>query len=450
MKCHYHPVQSAENHCAQCRKNFCRVCSGGPKTASSLDMSHTCFICETELEALASANTIEPFWSRIGKIYKYPLSLQALITILIISALSTLLQNWGVLALIPFIALNLYSFACLRSTAAGENEAPDVDASFQGSVGPVFYVIIVMAVAIFAATFVFYSFGNGMGIIASLFLILVMPAALIVIAVKEKLFIALNPATLVGIIKTTGASYFVMVLFILVMMSSMGLVSSVVMGAKYSLFGFFLTSVVANYYGIVIFHIMGYLVYQNHVVLGYRVLGRAGVKESKPQTLKQRQTAQLEVLIKAGKFDAARAVAKQTLSADATLWEWSRAFKLLCAAKPSGDLNRYFERYVDKLSSLDETGKIADAYTELIRVKPDFKFTNDERKLDIAEALHQNGKDAMAIRLVQKLPIESSKHDVVGRSLEILVNGFKRLPGSEKHLAHFQNLQKSHLSRSPS
>ena len=323
MKCHFHPTQSAENHCGRCRKNFCGVCSGESKFASSLDLSHTCFICDTELEPLASANTIEPFWSRIGKIYKYPLSIQAIITMLIISGLTTLLQNWGLLALIPLIALNLYSFACLRSTAAGENEAPDVDTSFQGSIGPVFYVIIVMAIAIFAATFVFYSFGNGMGIIVSFFLILVMPAALIVVAVEEKLFGALNPATLVGIIKTTGASYFVMVLFILVMMSSMGLLSSMVMGSKYSLFGFFLTSMVANYYSIVIFHIMGYLVYQNHVALGYRVLGRAGIKDTQQRTMKQIKTAQLEVLIKAGEFEAARKVAKQTLSGDSTLWEWS-------------------------------------------------------------------------------------------------------------------------------
>jgi len=422
MKCQFHPTKAAENYCGYCEINVCGACSDELSNHRNQGSSVLCFICRSGLEPLAEGSQITPFWSRIGEIYKYPLSLQAIITIVLIAALSTLMQGLGMFS------------------ASGENEAPTVDACFKGSVAPVIYVGLISVVATFAAVTIFYKFGDGMGIISSFILALVLPAAIIIVAVEERLFPALNPVGVLGVIKATGISYFVMVLFIVVMLSSMGLLSSLFSGEDFSSFGLFFTSLIANYYSVVVYHIMGYLVYQNHAELGYSVSGKAGIKNSKERSAKQRQSAKLEILIKAGEFEAAREVAKESLRNNSSVWEWGRAIKLFCAGKPSEDLEKYFERYVDKLSNLDEVGKIADMYLELVRAKPTFEPTKDSQKLTIANALHHIGKDVLAIKLVQKLPLESNKKDIVEGSLNLLINSFKRLPGGEKHVSHFKSL----------
>ncbi len=448
MNCQFHPIVPAENHCDHCRANFCGQCSDTLPRARIRDHSSACFVCGGALTPLAAGNQIIPFWSRIGDIYRYPLSVQALITILVISTLSTLLRGFGLLAVIPSVAIVLYSFACLRRTASGENEAPDVDASFQGSIMPVFYAGVSTSAAAFVIWFVFESFGTGMGILLSFFVGLLMPAAIIIIAVQGKLFPALHPGNQIEIVKATGISYFVMLLFIAVMVSSTAVLSGFLARTSFASMNFFMTSVISNYYSIVVYHIMGYLVYQNHAELGYHVSGSAGVKHTNDRSETQREKIQLEMLIKAGKFDAARGVAKRILQNDASMWEWARAFKLFCAAQPSKDVDLYFERYVDKLISLDETEKIADAYLDIVRVKPSFEPASDARKLDIADALHHIGKHTQAVRLIQKLVVESNDHDTVGRALLLLVSGFRRLPGSGKHLAHYENLHKLHLAKS--
>lgn len=447
MNCEFHPVLNANNHCHYCDKHFCEHCTDEIQVGRGISVSSACFICGGELDSVSTSRDIEPFWSRLGVIYRYPLATQSIAAILIIALLTSMLGNFGLFALVPMIAINLYSFACLRSTAAGNQETPGVEASFEGSIMPVIYVGISTFLAVFLSGLSFAYFGEGMGILISFFFVLIMPAVIIVIAIEERLMPALNLASLMGILKATGASYFVMVLFVIVMLYSMQILSSMFGNTNFDSLSIFLTSVIGNYYNIVIFHILGYLVYQHHVELGYRTSGNAGVKEKTVRNPNQRSAAQLELLIKAGKFEAARDVVRSNLKPDSSLWEWNRAFKLLCAATPARDVDLYFDRYLHRLQELDETDKIAEAYLLLLRAKPEFNIKDDGTKLDVADALQQNGKSAQSITLVRKLPEESEDREVIGRALELLASGFESLPGSNEHAEHFRTQHALHVAR---
>ena len=447
MKCQFHPTLPAENHCQYCEKHFCEQCSDAIHIGREVSVSAACFICGGELEALSKGSQIEPFWSRLGAIYKYPLAIQSVAAIVIIALLSTMLGSFGLFAIVPVVALNLYSFACLRNTAQGNNDAPGVESSFEGSIAPVIYVAISMLLAILLATFAFAQLGDGMGILISFFLVLVMPAVIIVIAIEERLLPALNVGSLIGIIKATGVSYFVMVLFIMVMMFSTEVLGQMFASTNFNSLSVFLTSVIGNYYNVVIFHILGYLVYQNHTELGYPVSSSVGVKKGRARNPKQRESMHLEVLIKAGKFDAARDLARSQLKGDSSLWEWTRAFKLFCAAKPADDVEKYFYRYVQKLRDLGELEKIADAYLGLLRAVPSFVVKDDESKLEIAGALQLIGKPTQSITLIRKLPDQSDDDSIIGRSLELLASGFAGLQGSEEHAEHFKTMHALHVAR---
>ena len=445
--CQFHPATLASNHCHYCEQNFCENCSDDIQIGTNISVSSACFLCGGELDPIAEGSNIEPFWSRLGLIYRYPLANHSLAAIFIIALLTSMLSGFGLFALVPLIAINLYSFACLRSTADGNNDAPGFEASFEGSIAPVIYVGLSTFFATLIAGIVFAQFGDGMGILMSFFLVLVMPALITVIAIEQRLLPALNVGNLLSIIKATGLSYFVMVLFIMVMLFSMNILSGMFANTNFDSLSVFLTSVIGNYYNIVIFHILGYLVYQHHVELGYRASGNAGVKKKSSRNPVQRNSVQLEVLIKSGKFEAARDVARSNLKSDSSLWEWSRAFKLFCAATPAKDVGSYFDRYINKLMELGETDKVAEAYLLINRAQPDFKVKDDGRKLDIAEALQEIGKSPQSITLIRKLPDESQNNDIIGRALKLLASGFANLPNSDEHAEHFKTLHALHLAR---
>lgn len=446
IKCKFHPTSQSKHYCHHCDIYLCDKCADdAPLKRDSAALSN-CFICESVLDPSSSESRIAPFWSRLSEIYQYPLSPHGIAAIIIVAIMSVVLGG-GLFFIIPAVAMNLYSFACLRRSADGENDSPGVEAIFDGSVMTVVYVIISTFLAMFGAGLVFATFGVGAGIIASLFLAIMMPAMVIDIAIEEHLLPALNPLRLVSIVRATGASYFVMVLFVLVMLSSMAVLSSFFADTNFQSLSIFLTSLIGNYYSIVVYHIMGYLVYQNHVELGYRVSGSAGIQQVKTRNLRQRQEAQLGLLIKAGKFDAARDLAKRIIKNDSPMWQWEQVFKLYCAAKPSVELDSYFDRYVTRLSQIGGVDKIADAYLQLIKVKPTFTIKKETQKIQVADALQQVGKPAQAIKLLQKLPIESSDNSVIKQALSLLVASFEQIPNGQKHVDYFSAQYSLHLEK---
>ncbi len=441
MNCRFHPVKSAQYHCHYCQIPVCSECCDESLSTRQGSVIARCFVCEGEVDALGDATQIEPFWSRIQEVYTYPLSTQALLSIFIIAMLSVMLDGFGLLGLLPVFAIALYAFSCLRHTSRGEQQAPGVEACFEGSIGPVFYVGISMFLATLLASLSFAKFGYGVGILVGLSLSLVVPAIIIIIAIEEELTPALNPSNLLNIVSTTGSSYFVMVLFIVVMLSSMEVLAGFIGNTNFRGLSVFISSIIANYYIIVIYHIMGYLVYQNHAALGYKVTGTLGVKDQRKRaSLGDTQNAKLDVLIKAGKFDAAREIVRQRLQAETPIWEWKRAFMLFCAGVPSKDVGSYFERYVSKLDERGDTIAIAQAYAVIRRCSPSYELEDDVRKLMVAGALNDAGKYTASVGLIGKLAKESTDSAHVISALNLLISGFQNIPNGEKHVAHYRKL----------
>ncbi len=436
-QCQLHPTKKADYFCEPCNMAFCEKCSG-EANRHHRNADAACFICNSGMHSLSSSEKIAPFWTRLKAIYQYPVGVEAMITIVVLALASTVLG--GLFVIIPAVAMTLYSFACLRATASGEEQAPSVTHCFEGSIGPVFYALISMAAGMSLALFSFNSFGLGVGIIVSLVLAFLMPAAIIVIAIEERLLPALNLGMLLSIVRATGVSYFIMVLLLIVMMSSMGVLVSLFGSSNFAGLSVFMASLIGNYYNIVIYHIMGYLVYQHHQELGYRVTGKAGVKQSKQRSGSEMLMAQTDVLIKTGHYEAAREVAKRNLTNTSPVWQWAKVVKLLCIAKPCKDLPRYFERYLSKLSEAGDSQAMADTYLEVLRVTPNVSINDELRRLDVAQGLIDLGKYPQAINLIKDLPQSSDVSSNVMSALKLLAEVFSYLPGSEKHVTRYQAL----------
>jgi len=288
MKCKFHPLELAKNYCEFCDAAYCEACSdeaaAGVVRSRANRAEHNCFVCSKALEPIESSELIPPFWGRLPEVYRYPLNTQAIITLIVVSFVSAFLGNAVLFLIIPFAAMILYSFACLRETATGSLEAPGIEVCFENSAAPLVYVVIAFVVLGYGTYKVFEYFGLGFGLMASAFFILATPAIVIIIAVEEKLLPALNPGELFSVMRATGISYFVMLLFIIIMTSSVYALVAFFGGEANTFIANFFQSLISNYYTVVTFHIMGYLVYQNQYALGFKTKSNARRGDSLPKS----------------------------------------------------------------------------------------------------------------------------------------------------------------------
>ncbi len=449
MKCKFHPLDDAYNHCDYCDSNVCESCSdeSATRARSRADRAdHNCFVCGGQMQALKGAIRIPPFWSRLTDVYRYPLSLEAIIALLLLSFLSALLSGSLLLLLLPSVAIMMYSFACLRETASGNLDAPGLEVCFEGSVAPLFYMLVIVFFFGAIAYKIFALFGTGVGLLAFSFYFLALPAAVIIIATEEKLLAAINPAELFSVMRATGSSYFVLLLFILIMVSSVFALQSFIGGAADSFFGVMSQSLIANYYGVVIYHLMGYLVYQNQEALGFKTRNKQAQPAFRSET--DRVKSHLDVLIKAGDYDAATDLAiKKLRDSNATLWDWSRAFSLMCAAKPNNNAKSLFSDYVNKLEKSGKADQVASAYMQLTKQQPQFEVDDQAQRILVADSLFEIGEYSQVVTLLHKFHQHSSDNALVTRALKLLSESLPLMPGREKLANQYQTLYQLQLKK---
>lgn len=422
MKCKFHPTVAALHYCEACDINFCEPCSDesiGQYRSRKNPESHRCFMCKTAMHPIEGVSQIEPFWNRLSQIYRYPLNLEAMITLLIIGLITAVFSNVWPVILLASVAISLYSFACLRQTANGDFDAPGLDACFDGPVSQLFYLVVVIVAAILSTMLTSNYLGTGFGILLGALYICALPAAIIIIVVEESLLPALDPSKLIGVIKATGTSYFVMLIFIFIMYSSIFAASAFFISDNSGFVSQFLFSVISNYYGIVIYHIMGYLVFQNQHSLGYSSplsQSQEIIRNSDKLT-----KTELDILIKSGDYQAASRLAREGLNNPAApLWEWSRAFTLSCIGSSEKNAADVLQKYAVKLQTVNDTEKLSSAYLTMIKHHRDYQISEPTLIMLFAKALFDNGKYKAVFNMLRNCNQHLDQADNQKEALELI------------------------------
>jgi len=219
--------------------------------------------------ALADAST--PFTQRILIGVRYPLRGAALVTILAIAA-------FGMLAFIPFVFLRvlvlffawvgLYTYAieCLRHTADGYADPPEMAINTEDSTGVALIVIQLTGNALAILAMFFW---GAPGLLVSLVFAFVLPIMTMSLTF-DGAEAALNPLTWFAVVGRLGSDY----LLLFVMAMAIALLQA---GAFFALaargptfFGTAAFYLVANYLTLYSFHLMGALIHHRHESLGYQ------------------------------------------------------------------------------------------------------------------------------------------------------------------------------------
>ncbi len=313
--CSMHPTQAAHWHCPKCKQEFCSDCvikqDAGPMAGSRLLRS--CPKCLNETRWIGAADVIQPFWERLPRVFLYPMKPGPLIYMAILALGALIFWSWLVQFICWVFLLN-YAYVALKKTAQGNLVPPAVDEMISGnfldSVIPVVKQALLVLLLLVVAFSVFGSLGGIGGIIYLLLMLFLLPSMIIVLVNTESLISALNPLAFLILPFKIGKAYFIMFVFLAILAGAPGALLQFAMPHLSPLLGAYLFGFAENYYTVVSYHLMGYLLLQYHETLGFE-LGADDIREGsrqireKPDDPLTRETKMVAVLCREGQFDRA-------------------------------------------------------------------------------------------------------------------------------------------------
>jgi hypothetical protein len=217
-----------------------------------------------------SGPTPLPFWLRLREISTYPFRGAALYSLIALTLLSLLgivpVLGW-IIVLLLWVAAYKYAFEILRTTADGRMESPEAAlGTDDGAVVRLLGMMIVFGILAIAALALG---GPVIGLLVVAAIVFLQPGCVISLALDGGLPRALNPATSLGLVARIGWPYLAVFGLLFVIQAS-----ALTAGAWLSrvmppvLADLSVTAV--SFWGLfATFHLMGYLIYQYHDVLGY-------------------------------------------------------------------------------------------------------------------------------------------------------------------------------------
>lgn len=414
--CEYHSTKPAYWNCPKCGSYFCPDCIVSRKKGGVLQHEniHLCPKCNVETSWVGVANIIEPFWTRLPKFFTYPFSLQPLALIIILSIASLILSKLSLIGLLLKIVLwgilFKYSFSALKATAHGDLTPPGITSeTISEDFMQVFKQIAIYLIIGFIFAWLIPTAGI---IVAGLFLIFALfyvPAIIILLVTTNSLFHAVNPVVFTRLAFRIGRGYFLMYFFLFLLGTAPAVLGQYIMKfLPTELFQLFF-GFAKNYYTIISYHLMGYVILQYHEEIGYQV-DYEDFKESvvKTEEIKEDESTNIlnkvNIMIKDGKLDDAISFIKDTTKTrpitNITLSE--RYLNLLIMKKRKPEMLKHCITHLDLLAHDNIKIKACELYAKCLDTNKEFIPTSFAL-FKIGGWLNETGKIKEAIRTYNRL-----------------------------------------------
>ena len=407
--CKYHPDVPARWICRACQIPFCSQCIPGEGEAAP-----ACPVCRQAVESLGAGNVIEPFWQRLPAIFAWPLQRTPLLFMLALSGLGLLvafllggsLFGWLLGNVVLYAVFLKYAYVVLENTAQGHLEpepitwhvlADELELPFKQ-----FFILFLIA----AINDSLYRTGGGGLMLAGLFLTtLLLPASIMVLAIERRLLAAINPIILIDVMRRIGMPYLLLWLFLFLLISGLNETGAYLYHYLPVAFAMPLDGLLGNYVTLVVFHLLGYTLYQYHEALGVPIheavaappapAGNAAV----PGPLRE-----VEILFHEGRHDAARERLLALIGQEpGNMLYRERLHRLLINLGDRDGLRRHSGEYVSRLLLHGKPSEALRVFTECYRVDREFKFGDARQRHRMAELLANNGQDRAALALLNNL-----------------------------------------------
>ncbi len=381
--CKYHPKDAASWHCANCEVDFCINCV--PQNGK--DIFPRCTLCRRTLSSLSIAEQIPPFWNKLSYFFTFPFNPTTL-TVIFLYALVMALIPEGKIGLMIFalilFPLTEFLFDLMEQVANGEKLNTDIKRLFNSEKKGLFikmlFTIGFITLLVVKSTSLI---GEWVGYILAAFFILGAPASFIILMMEKMVFSMISPIKISYIIRLFGGAY-----FRLYFIAALTVVTSLQFNAAANTNNF-LAELIANtfsmYLVVVLFSMMGYLVFQHHHELNYSV--RSNNLQSLRTQLPNDMT-EVEIFLQEGRFEDAQKLLLDKIAANPLDFKANEKLILLYAIQGNDKhLQKIAEEYFKNLIENNKQSHAADFYTKLSNKSVDFFPAQSANALEMAEQM---------------------------------------------------------------
>lgn len=356
---------------------------------------------------LGAAAEVVPFWNRIPAFFRYPFRADPLIVIAICTLVPLLLSHniVGLLvSLLLALALFKYAYAVVSYTAEGHLSPPPLATAFTGSG---FHVVILQLLVFIVMGGLVYTAGlfggELLALVALAFVVLILPASVMILAMEQSVGPAVNPAALISLVARIGWPYFVLYAHLILLM----LVSGVVQEFAFTQFAPQLARPIAGFvsstFFLIFFHMMGYLLFQYQEELGFASDHQDDETTAIAPDKSRRVDADIDISIKDGNYDRALVLIKAALKKDAeNPVRIEQLYRLLSATNQVNELHRFHPRILQWQASRRDGQAMASTLAMLENVEPDFRPNDPELAVNCAQLMFQTGEFRRVLRLLQE------------------------------------------------
>jgi len=425
--CKYHPLVAATYTCPHCSLNNCDQCSGERDRHGNT----LCHFCAQPLESLGTSGSAEPFWRRLQEAFRYPLNRNALPVIIGISAFTTFLWATPLLGIITFIiylaligAMLKYCFRCLEHTAEGEMSAPDIGDAYQSGLGLLLKLFLMFIITTFAIGAVGAYVGTAIAGLLGILTLVMLPAVIIRFAQSDEIFDSLNPIAALQLILAIGLPYGLLIVFMMIMMGSVGVIQQLI-GDHFSIISHVLQAIASNYYLVVVFHLMGYMLFQYQEKIGYSARADNITTTRSDEDI---HAAKIDVNVKEGNYNTAVKLFEDALKKfPNTPLFYQQFFDFSCNTKNKPLIRESTNHYLNWLYKNREYEKIVAAFATATRQCPDFIPDNPGARLHLAKNCATKGIPATTVKLVNGMHKSFPNFEGLAEAYNLLANALDEL-----------------------
>ncbi len=416
ISCKYHPDRPAVWNCKQCEINFCLSCI----TVAGRDAVVQCPVCQTQLERIGAANLITPFWRRMSRFYLYPLSPHPLVFMLIIALLTMTVGIPLVGLVVPvllFIVFFKYAYAALEKTAQGHMEAPEVNSeTLTEELELPFKQIFLMFALLTVNMTVLDLLGTVPFTISMALTIFALPASTMILAIEHSFLKAFNPAIISLFIRRIGVSYLILCGFLLLLLIALNTAVNLLAGLVPDFLAAFVVALMTMYFFLIMFHMMGYVIYQFHEDLHYEIEVEAHTHLQAKESVEapNPELAEVEILLQEGKMDAAKErLAIYIKSSPGDLDARRRYHRLLRATRDNDALCRHANVYLSRLLLEKKAAQAVEVYLEVQKLVPEYKPADPKIRLQLAKLLKHGANARLALHLLNHYHRDFPNHAAI-------------------------------------
>ncbi|HEX7647978.1 MAG TPA: hypothetical protein VF450_11275 [Noviherbaspirillum sp.] len=350
---------------------------------------------------IAQSAPIVPFWNRLREITRYPAHMSSMITIVMLAFgnLAIFLPFGPILVLLVTVAMYRYAFECLRATANGYMEPPEIAQSTDSGLGwkQIGLMVIFIAVSIVGVVL----FGPKFGIALMLFLGLCLPGATMTLAMDESLASALNPAKWIALLTRMGWSYLAVVGLCLIILMSQRYAGALAAKVLPHFIAVIVVGIIANYALIVTFHLMGYLLYQYHDAVGFEPARPQILRPPAERDPDQDLLDEVAEFVRDGKPGNATELLRGHLRGrGGTHAVHTQYRKLLRLTDERDELLRHGQQYLNILMAQGKGRLALDLMRECKALEPTFGPADAEQTTQLAKFAAQSGQPELALGML--------------------------------------------------